>query len=138
MIPSSHHGSWKGENRLWLEDPRAPERSEGELELGAGSLRYAWQFRGAPQSGAIELSGPPSSLRADWKDSWHARDGMLLHGYLADGVLSLYGTYPAGDGPAWGWRIELDVRDPEHAVMRMFNVEPAGAIVPAVDLRGSR
>jgi hypothetical protein len=27
------------------------------------------------------------------------------HGALQEGVLTLYGTYPAGEGPDWGWRI---------------------------------
>ena len=138
MLPSTHHGTWKGENRLWLEDPNAPERSDGSIEVAEASLAYTWSFRGATQRGEIALSGPKGSMRADWKDSFHAADGMVLHGLFDDGVLRLYGTYSGGEGPAWGWRIEIDLRDPEHCSLRMFNLEPAGALVPAVDLRGGR
>jgi hypothetical protein len=63
---------------------------------------------------------------------------MLLHGLFEENVLRLYGTYSGGEGPDWGWRIELDLRDPEHATLEMFNLEPAGAIHPAVLLRGNR
>ena len=138
MIPATHHGSWRGPNRLWLEDPIVPLCSDGTLEATASSVKYTWSFQGADQHGEIALSGPAGALAAAWKDSWHAATGMSLHGLAADGQILLYGTYPAGDGPDWGWRIEIDARDPEHLVLRMFNVPPSAAAVPAVDLRGSR
>jgi hypothetical protein len=138
MIPDSHRGAWRGPNRLWFEDPKSPERSDGLIDAEASSLRYRWSFRGAPQEGELRLAGPAGAVRGDWKDSWHMSNGAVMHGHAADGVLVLYGTYPAGDGPDWGWRIELDWRDPEHLSLRMFNLEPAGPAVPAVDLRGAR
>ena len=138
MIPSTHHGAWRGPNRLWLEDPAAPERSEGTLEATASTVKYTWSFKGAAHHGEISLAGPAGALAATWTDTWHAEQGMLLHGLSQDGQILLYGTYPAGDGPDWGWRIEIDGRDPEHLGLRMFNVPPAGAAVPAVDLRGTR
>lgn len=137
MLPSSHHGSWKGLNRLWFEDPAAPEKSDGTLEVESDSIAVTWSFRGAAQRGEIVLAGPAPSLRADWKDTWHAADGMSLHGHLADGVLRLFGTYSGGD-TTWGWRIEVDFRDPEHCVLRMFNVDLGGGVAPAVDLHGAR
>lgn len=138
MLIATHHGAWKGENRLWMEDPSKPERSDGTLELAAASIRYTWSFRSKPHQGEIALAGPPGALRADWKDSFHAENGMQLHGCLEHDVLSLYATYGAGDGPDWGWQIELDLRDPEHATLAMFNLEPSGAVHPAVWLRGAR
>jgi len=137
MIPASHHGAWTGPNRLWFEGPE-PERCDGALEVEPRRLTYTWTFRGEDQRGVIDLHGPPGSLRAEWSDSWHAKEGMTLHGYRAEGVLRLFGTYSAGDGPDWGWRIELETRDPEHLVLRMFNLTPEGEVAPAVHLRGSR
>jgi len=136
MIPSSHHGSWKGPNRLWFEDPSKPERSDGSLEVSAAKVAYTWSFKDSPEKGEIELFGPAGSVRAGWTDSWHAKKCMTLHGCFAEGCLVLYGTY--GEEQEWGWRIELDTRDPEHFVMRMFNLMPDGDIAPAVDLRGAR
>lgn len=137
MIANSHHGDWTAESRLWLEGPPA-ERSEGTVTVVDRSVQYRWMFRGAPQTGKIALFGPAPAIRAEWTDTFHARSGMTLHGHASAGVLSLYGTYPAGEGPEWGWTIELDTRDPEHLNLRMFNVLPEGTTVLAVDLRGSR
>ncbi len=137
MFPSAFLGGWYGPNRLWLEGPEA-ERSEGTLSVEPRSLTYSWSFRGTGHSGRIELFGPAGALRAEWKDSFHAATGMTLHGLMVDGVVRLYGTYPAGEGPDWGWRIELDFRDPEHVTLRMFNLFPDGNVVPAVDLRAGR
>jgi hypothetical protein len=138
MIPSSHHGAWKGPNRLWLSDPANPERSEGTITAEASRLRYTWSFRGKPHEGELELGGPPGAVRGAWKDSFHMEKGTVLHGCFAEGRLVLYVTYSVGDSPEWGWRIEVDVRDPEHLALRMFNIEPTGTIQPAVDLHGSR
>jgi hypothetical protein len=137
MLPDTHHGSWRGPNRLWLEGP-TPERSDGTIDATATTLRYTWSFRGAPHHGELDLTGPAAALKCAWKDTFHAEKGMTLHGRFQDGELIAYCTYPAGDGPEWGWRIEISTRDPEHLVLRMFNVEPDSAPAPAVDLRGAR
>ncbi len=137
-IAGSHHGNWVGENRLWWEEAKPAERSEGRLQAGPDRLSYTWSFRGKPQEGVLRLSGPAGALRGDWRDSWHQTTETAFHGRLSDGVVLLYGTYPAGEGPDWGWRIEIDTRDPEHLTLRMFNLFPDGTIVQAVDLHGSR
>lgn len=138
MLPSSHHGTWRGPNRLWLEDPVVPERCDGTIEAAATVLTYGWSFRAEPQQGRLELAGPAAALRAIWSDSWHAKGGMTLHGCADGRSLRLYGTYPAGEGPDWGWRIELDAQDPEHLTLRMYNVPPDAAPALAVELRGAR
>jgi hypothetical protein len=137
MIPNSHHGAWHGPNRLWFEGPD-PERSDGRVEVGATTIMYTWSFRSQGQEGRLRLFGPEGAVRAEWTDSWHAKEGLALHGRYEQGVLVLFGTYPVGDGVEWGWRIELDVRDPEHFLLRMFNIEPGQSAVAAVDLRGAR
>lgn len=136
MIPITHQGLWAGPNRLWLESPKS-ERSEGRLEATATSLRYSWSFRDKSHEGRLELFGPTASMRAEWQDSFHAASGMTLHGASVDGAIVLYGTY-SYEEVVWGWRIELDARDPEHLTLRMFNVEPTGSSVLAVELRGAR
>ena len=138
MFPTTHHVTWTGENRLWFEDPTKPERSDGTLTIGESSFTYTWSFQDQPQKGELTLRGPNGSLRADWRDTFHAESGMQLHGFYRDRVLRLFGTYGAGDGPDWGWRIELDLCDPDHATLRMFNMLPSGEEMLAVDLRGAR
>lgn len=134
---ATHHGNWTGVNRLWLEGPTS-ESSPGTAEVEATQIRYTWVFRDKPQTGVLVISGTAGALRADWEDSMHYSDGTVLHGLLDDGVLKLYGTYPAGDGPDWGWRIQVDFRDPETFILQMYNVQPGEDPVIAVDLRAQR
>lgn len=138
MIPASHHGNWAGPNRLWVEPPAA-ERSDGVITVAEGQVSYTWSFKGKEHAGRIALTGPAGSLKGVWRDTWHSVSETVLHGRLDQGVVHLFGTYAPGDGsPEWGWRIELDWRDPEAFALRMFNVSPANAEEIAVDLRGTR
>ena len=136
-LPHSHHGAWPGSNRLWIRDPARPFRSDGALEVAARTLRYSWAYEGKPQTGTLELRGQPAALRASWSDTFHAKEPFTLHGFEDAGVVRLFTTYDAGD-ECWGWRIELDFRDPEACTMRMFNVVPGLGAVPAVVLNGVR
>lgn len=139
MLPPSHHGRFVGENRLWLMPGTPVHRSEGTLEADATGLRISWAHDGKAQHGTLRLRGPAPSCRADLQDSFHAADGLVLHGCVRGTELYLYATYPAGDGsPDWGWRIELDWSDPEHLTLRMFNLLPDGTEALAVELRGAR
>ncbi|MEM1331546.1 MAG: hypothetical protein AAGG07_13405 [Planctomycetota bacterium] len=136
-LPQSHRGEWAGPNRLWVTDPTKPFRSDGTIELTDRVLHYTWAHEGKEHSGTITLSGQPEAMEAAWLDSWHAADGMTLHGFEDHGRVLLFCTYDAGGTP-WGWRIEIDLRDPEACVLRMFNVVPGFGVVPAVLLRGTR
>ena len=105
--------------------------------MAARTLRYSWAYEGKPQTGTLELRGQPAALRASWSDTFHAKEPFTLHGFEDAGVVRLFTTYDAGD-ECWGWRIELDFRDPEACTMRMFNVVPGLGAVPAVVLNGAR
>lgn len=134
---TTHQGAWSGINRLWLDGP-VSESSQGTAEVEPLQIQYTWTFREKAHTGVVKLSGPAASLRADWSDTFHYPDGAVMHGRFREGLLKVYGTYPAGDGPDWGWQIEVDLRDPETFVLQMFNVEPGSEPVIAVDLRGTR
>lgn len=139
MIPASHHGTWKGSNRLWLSPAAPAEISEGTLVASAEALSIRWASQGTAHHGQLELRGPPTSCRGDFTDSFHAASGMVLHGRVSSATLVLFGTYPAGAGlPDWGWRIEVDWSDPDHLTLHMVNVEPSGAEAMAVALVGAR
>jgi len=132
LLPASHAGSWAGQNRLWVIDPTNPFRSTGTIAVSGDRVRYTWSHEGEDQTGVLQLAGQRAALQGDWVDSWHASEGMVLHGYIHEGVVRLYGIYPVESMPPWGWQIELDTRDPEALVMRMFNVVPGVGVVPAV------
>ena len=137
LFPKTHFGAWRGLNRLWF-GGREPEYSDGTAQLDGRSLSYAWTFKGKGQEGLFRLFGPAAALRADWKDTMHANETMALHGFARDGVVYLYTTFSVGAGPEWGWQVEVDTRDPEHLVTRMFLCKPDGSVQPASDLRTER
>jgi hypothetical protein len=139
MIPTTHHGRFVGPNRLWFRPGTPAHVSDGTLEVSADRLSIRWAHDGAPKQGALTLSGPPPSCRGDFTDSFHAADGLVLHGHVQGSTVRLFGTYPAGDGSLdWGWRIVVDWSDPDHLGLRMFNLLPDGTEALAVDLRGAR
>ncbi len=139
MIPSSHHGRFAGLNRLWFMPGTPAHISDGTLGVSADRVSVRWAHDGAPKEGSVVLRGPAPSCRGDFTDTFHAADGLVLHGHVQSGTALLYATYPAGEGlPDWGWRIVLDWCDPEHFSVRMFNVLPDGTEALAVDLRGAR
>jgi len=54
-----------------------------------------WTHEGAPRAGELVLSGPASSCRSDFTDTFHAAAGLVLHGHVQGSSVILYGTYPA-------------------------------------------
>jgi hypothetical protein len=139
MIPVSHLGHFAGSNRLWFMPGTPAHVSDGTLQVKENVVSITWAHDGAPKHGTLVLRGPASSCRGDFTDTFHAADGIVLHGHIQASRLLLYSTYPAGDGsPDWGWRIELDWADPDQFRVRMFNVFPDGTEAIAVDLGGVR
>ena len=55
-----------------------------------------------------------------------------------EGLVSVHGTYGAGEGPDWGWRITVEADGPDAFVMRMFNITPDGEEAPAVEATFTR
>lgn len=137
FLHASHHGAWRGTNRLWIMDPANPFRSDGTMTVESRLLRYTWSHEEKVHAGSIELKGQAAALKATWSDTFHATDPFTLHGFVDASLVRLFTTYDAGD-ECWGWQIELDLRDPEACVMRMFNVMPGFGAVPAVVLHGTR
>lgn len=139
MIPSSHHGSFSGPNRLWFMPGTPAHVSDGTLVVAADRVSIQWAHEGKPKEGSLVLRGPGPACRGDFTDSFHATTTMVLNGHTQGSTVRLYGTYEAGDGsPAWGWRIVLDWYDPDQFSFRMYNVLPDGKEALAVDLSGAR
>lgn len=139
MIPTTHHGRWSGENRLWLDGPGAPARCQAAMTCTADGVDIRWSHADKEHSGSLRLHGQPAALRLAFQDSFHAATEMSLHGTHESGLVVARGTYEAGPGhPEWGWIIELDWRDPDALVLRMFNVVPGEGPVLAVLLTATR
>jgi hypothetical protein len=92
------------------------------------SVRYTWQFEGDPQEGLLLLGweGARGPVQAAWVDSWHNGDRMMLcRGETgASGGASVLGSYPAPEGPDWGWRVAVEPGPGDSLRIAMFNIPP--------------
>ena len=92
-------------------------------------LDQTWSWQGEPQAGCLLVGSDPASGSADvyWVDTWHnGTKGMALSGaFDPQGKLVVRGRFAVGQGPNWGWRIEVDAGDGRLAV-DMFCVSPEG------------
>jgi hypothetical protein len=115
--------------------------------LGGRFVRidYTWDLDDAldadgPQHGSLLVGHEPDAEPAPgpvtvvWIDSWHNdRRAMVCPGTLLDGGgVDVFGTFPAGDGPPWGWRTRIEPTTDGWS-MKMWVVTPAGEESPAVD-----
>jgi hypothetical protein len=132
-------GKWTGTSQLWFEQNMSQSDSAARIEYLAQhqflSVAYTWQFEGQPQDGLIIFPTAilESAPRAVWLDSWHMREQIMLleTTQTRDGTISLLGSYPAPEGPDWGWRIEIEATSGE-VLIRMYNIPPTGQEILAV------
>ena len=120
----SAQGAWAGTNTLWMKYPENPLESAARVVVSAGRIEYSWAYQGEPQSGTFVFSGSGGELRAQWTDTWHAKDPMACRGTDQDGVVTVTGTYSAGDGPDWSWRTEFRLGGPDRLNIKMYNILP--------------
>ena len=105
----------------------SPSRLSATLVInGFLQIHYHWVYEAKPQEGLLLIGDDAKNgiVTASWVDSFHqSKRVMFCQGVpLANGV-SVKGTYPAGEGPDWGWRIDL-----EHTAaglsLTMYNISP--------------
>lgn len=129
-LAALQHTRWRGTSELWL-DPLGDhaERSECELEVGADGLRYSWSYDGQRHTGQLVVLAE----RVDFSDTFHSPEPMPCEpAPAARAALDVAGTYAAGDGPRWGWRIFVALRPGGELVLQMVNIAPWGEEIRAV------
>jgi hypothetical protein len=141
-------GSWQGRNHLWLYpgDPVRESDSTAEIQRVAQDqfteFRYTWADGGEPQEGRLFIGQPSEegAVGAVWFDTWHLRGiFMVLKGSAGpNGNVTLDGSYAAPEGPDWGWQITIEPAGADEFYFRMFNIEPEGEKMPAVEVKYSR
>lgn len=128
--------TWAGQGELWLDDVgNDAELCDCTLSVEEGRLRYTWSYQGKPQQGSITLAGDG----VDFHDTWHA--STVLHFPMVKdswALIDAQGTYPAGDGPPWGWRVILSLRPSGELVLQMTNITPWGEDGRAVRMIGTK
>ena len=115
---------WIGQGELWL-DPLGNKADicECSIELEEAAILYRWSYEGKPQTGKLALR--PDG--ADFSDSWHSPTPMACIPVANRwGLVDVFGTWRAGDGPDWGWRITLAHRPSDEIVLQMTIVKPWG------------
>jgi len=138
-------GEWTGRNRLWFE-PGTPvhecQITASAVGVARGAwvaIRYAWEHGGEPQEGLLVARNAAEVGAEDivWLDSFHTGGQfMRLRGEADDaGRVAALGSYPAPEGPDWGWRIVLGSDGPDELHLLMYNIAPDGAVYPAVESR---
>jgi hypothetical protein len=113
-----------GKSELWL-DPLGNEAKldECSIEVGDGVVSYSWSFKGKAQQGRIELRDGG----ATWSDSWHNPEPMTCADVPGSwALIDVTGSYPAGEGPDWGWQTTLSRRPSGELVLQMTNITPWG------------
>lgn len=116
--------SWSGRGELWL-DPLGNEAHtyDCKLAIRENVIEYHWSYDGAAHTGTLALR--PGG--ADFTDTFHSRETMRFT-TVADtrALVDLVGSYPAPEGPPWGWRIALSQRPTGELVLQMTNITPWG------------
>lgn len=119
-------GSWRGTNRLYFEGASGPELVSpttltAALTLGKYlEVRYDWAYEGKTKEGLLLFS--PSGTTAAFADTFHSGGAVMP---FKGEPLNVLGSYEAGDGPPWGWRIQLAVEG-DVLKLTMYNLEPGG------------
>jgi len=141
-------GEWEGTARTWYEPgvlaDTSPVRGTVRAVLDGRFVLHEYEgtLSGHEMKG-VALHGHSlgeGRFETAWADSCHNGTRIMLslgeEGAAGDGgAASVLGSYPAPEGPPWGWRTEVDVSGtPERLVIRHYNVTPAGDEALGVEL----
>lgn len=119
------HTTWTGRAELWLDKlGNDAKLCDCTIAVEPGAITYGWSYEGAAQTGRIALRADG----ADFSDTWHSPTAMACAAAPAPwALLDVLGTFSAGDGPDWGWRITLAHRPAtDELVLQMSVIKPWG------------
>ena len=139
-------GDWHGVNRLWLGGPADESPSTLTVSAAVGGtfvrIDQRWAYQGRPQEGTLLVGHDARTgiATVHWADTFHTdRKVMAFAGTAdADGAIDVRGTYSAGTGPDWGWRVRLHGAGPDPLRVTMINIHPDGQEDLAVEAEYAR
>jgi hypothetical protein len=137
-------GSWAGTNRLWMMPDEPVHESDTTMKVALGerggfaTLQYTWTEDSKAQLGLLAI-GPvldENAVSGAWIDTFHtANSFMSLQGATGeDGNIVLKCSYPAPEGPDWGWQIRITPKPGDAFLFTMYNVSPEGEEYLAVEV----
>jgi hypothetical protein len=135
-------GEWRGVARTWFEPGKLADESPiaGSTRLVLDGMfllhEYEGTLQGAPMKGIalIGYSLAEQQWQVSWIDSIH-NGTRIMHSKgqtpfslskKASDPLSVMGSYPAGEGPDWGWRTTIELRGRDNLVITHYNITPDG------------
>ena len=131
-------GEWEGTARTWFEPDALADTSpvRGTVRAVLGGRFVVHEYEGTLQGHVMQgvaLHGfalGENRFETEWIDSCHNGTRIMLSlgdRPPADDVASVLGSYPAPEGPPWGWRTEVDVSAaPDALTIRHYNRTPDG------------
>lgn len=126
-------GTWSGQKQVFFGEGAEPVASEVSLwaESGAGGaallVEYDWTYDGNPVGGTLlAIVNEDLVATGGWADGFHMSASVMnLTGKgEKDGKIRLSGSYSVGEGPDWGWRIELNPPVKDKMILEMYNIVP--------------
>jgi len=126
-------GDWSGTNRLFFQPGELAEESatsgwlRGAVDGRAVVHEYRWTFEGAAHSGLALVTSTDDGFQASWVDTFHTAGSIMSMAPVpAETGVVVQGSYPAGDGPDWGWRIRWSKPADAELLVEMWNIPPDG------------
>ncbi|MFG0296093.1 MAG: DUF1579 domain-containing protein [Maioricimonas sp. JB045] len=139
----SLEGDWKGICRTWFEPDKLADESPvtGTFKtiVGGRFVRhtYAGALKGQSRTGEETIAFNPirSVFQASWIDDFHMNYAIMFsEGAATASGFSVVGQYDTGPGqPAWSWRTEYELTDPDHLTITAWNISPEGEEAKAVE-----
>ncbi|HVY49405.1 MAG TPA: hypothetical protein VHB21_26115 [Minicystis sp.] len=121
---------WVGRGELWL-DRLGNEAHvyDCSAAIERDAFTYRWSREGKQHEGSIALDADGATFR----DSFHSESAVRCAPVAgAWGLFAVHFTFAVGDGPPWGWRVQLSRRPSGELVLQMTNVLPWGEETRAV------
>jgi hypothetical protein len=138
-------GRWTGKARLWFEADQLADESPvaGSIRSVLGGRFLVHEYENTIENRRVEgLALIGHDCEADryevaWVDSFHNGTRIMLSVEpegSSRSEFSVLGSYGDGQGgPDWGWRTSIHLPEPDHMILRHFNISPQGDEALAVE-----
>ena len=128
-------GEWEGINRTWFEPGKPADESpiSGVMRQLPGSPFVIYEYHSTIQGQAFHglaifsFNQFTRQFESAWVDSFHQSTYTMISSGPGDTAgFAVLGSIVVPDGPAWGWRTEVKVSNPDALTITAYIIEPQG------------